>query len=473
MYINSLKIKKTNRPTKTEAVCYVVNKNADIGSHPLKSKIAENCIKKKSSYVINKGKQLEIFLYISKKHDTDDLESSRKKGHELLKTLESQSIKSLSVQNKTSLHSHTLMVLEGLMLSYYKFDKYLSTKAPFSLKSIEILDPNTSNKDLKELKNIVYSVHVSRQLVNEPLSYLTATQLSTEFKKYTKSTAIKVRVLNKAQITQQKMGGILAVNRGSELPPSFNILEYKHPKAKNSEPIVLVGKGIVYDTGGLSLKGTKGSMDRMKSDMSGAAVSFGILLASALNNLPLHIILLVAATDNRPGKNAYVPGDIIKMYDGTTVEVLNTDAEGRMILADCLAYAKKYSPKLVLDFATLTGSAASTLGNAGIVCMGTASDATKQKLKESGHMQYERLVELPLWQEYGEMMKSPIADLKNIGGAKAGAITAGKFLQHFTDYKWMHFDIAGVSYTTSEYGYNGQGGTGIGVRMAVDFLSNL
>ncbi len=473
MNIKNLKIQKTINLKKADVHCHLIQKKSDLGKIPNKNIIIEKCLDKQSMYTLNDGQKIDIYIPIAEGQEASALEKSRKKGYELLKCLDALDISTALIHNMTSLHSHGLMVLEGLMLSYYKFDKYLKNKQASNLKNITVVDTQISNKELTELKNTVYSVHVARTLVNEPLSYLTAPKLSAEFKKYTKGTNIKVKVLNKSQITNQKMGGILAVNRGSETPPTFNILEYKHPKAKNKSPLVLVGKGIVYDTGGLSLKGTKGSMDRMKSDMGGAAVSFGILLAAALNKLPLHIVLLVAATDNRPGKNAYAPGDIVKMYDGTTVEVLNTDAEGRMILADSLAYAKKYKPQLVMDFATLTGSASSTIGREGIVCMGTADETTKEKLKESGHMQYERLVELPLWPEYGDMMKSPIADLKNIGGAKAGAITAGKFLEHFTDYPWMHFDIAGVSFTNSEFGYNGQGGTGIGIRMGYDFLSNL
>lgn len=213
-------------------------------------------------------------------------------------------------------------------------------------------------------------------------------------------------------------------------------------------------------------------MDRMKSDMSGAAVVTGALYVAAQLELPLHIIGLVPATENRPGVNAYVPGDVIHMYSGTTVEVLNTDAEGRLVLADALHYAQKYNPELVLDFATLTGAAAAAIGDVGIVCMGTASDTVKARLQHSGMQQHERLVELPLWPEYADMLKSDIADLKNIGGPTGGAITAGKFLEHFTAYPWMHFDIAGVSFNPASKDYRPAGGTAYGLRMLVDFLCN-
>jgi leucyl aminopeptidase len=233
---------------------------------------------------------------------------------------------------------------------------------------------------------------------------------------------------------------------------------------------VLVGKGVVYDTGGLSLKPTPNSMDRMKSDMSGAALVSAAMWAIAKLALPLHVIALVPSTDNRPGENAYVPGDIITMYGGTTLEVLNTDAEGRLLLGDALHWAKRYNPEVVIDFATLTGAASVAVGEHGIVCMGTAGEDVKAALRESGERQYERLVEYPLWDEYGEQIKSEIADLKNVGGPSGGAITAGKFLQHFTDYPWMHFDIAGVSFATSKKAYLPAGGTAYGLRMLLDFL---
>jgi leucyl aminopeptidase len=160
------------------------------------------------------------------------------------------------------------------------------------------------------------------------------------------------------------------------------------------------------------------------------------------------------------------------MYSGTTVEVLNTDAEGRLVLADALHWAKRYKPELVADFATLTGAASAAIGEHGIICMGTANDNTKKSFNDSGNRQYERLVEFPLWEEYGDMIKTEIADLKNIGGATGGAITAGKFLEHFTDYPWMHFDIAGVSFGTAKRGYIPIGGTGYGIRMVLDFLQH-
>ncbi len=267
------------------------------------------------------------------------------------------------------------------------------------------------------------------------------------------------------------MGGLLAVNKGSIDDPTFTIMEWKPKNAKNKQPIVLVGKGIVYDTGGLSLKPTANSMDLMKIDMGGAGTVIGAINAIASNKIPVHVIALIPATDNRPSGNAYAPGDVITMHDGTTVEVLNTDAEGRLVLADALSYAKKYNPELVIDFATLTGAAAVAIGHYGMVSMHKNSEKDHTYLKQSGDKMHERLAEFPFWSDYDELIKSDIADIKNIGGRAGGAITAGKFLAHFIDYPWIHVDMSGV-YAKTKYGYRGKGATGMGVRLLYHFIKN-
>jgi leucyl aminopeptidase len=265
------------------------------------------------------------------------------------------------------------------------------------------------------------------------------------------------------------MGGLLAVNKGSIDPPTFSILEWKPENAKNSKPLVLVGKGVVFDTGGLSLKPTAKSMDYMKCDMAGAAVVAATIFAVAKNKLPVYVIGLIPATDNRPDGNAYVPGDVITMFDGTTVEIKNTDAEGRLLLADALSYAKKYKPELVIDIATLTGAAEIVAGNQAIVAMGN-SEINIEKLKTSGFETYERLIEVPLWEEYAKPLKSSIADLNNLGSREAQSTIAGKFLEHFTNYNWIHLDAAGVSFSFEKEAYIPIGGTGIGTRLIYNFL---
>lgn len=361
---------------------------------------------------------------------------------------------------------------EGIVLANYQFLKYFKdrNKLQSSFHTLHLLEEFIPAKEVALLNTLFEGVYAARDLVNEPLSYLTAVQLSEEIKRLGKAANFSVKVLDKTAIEALKMGGLLAVNKGSNDPPTFSILEWKPAQTVNKKPIVLVGKGVVYDTGGLSLKPTANSMDFMKCDMAGAAGVIGAMYAVAKAALPIHLICLVPSTDNRPGVNAYVPGDVVTMHSGSTVEVLNTDAEGRMLLADGLHYAKQYDPELVIDMATLTGSAASALGSQGAVFMGTASDQIKKALLQAGIKTHERLVEFPLWKEYGEQLKSDVADLKNLGGPTAGAITAGKFLEHFTAYDWVHIDMAGGAYLHHEDAYRTKGGTGYGVQLIYNFL---
>jgi leucyl aminopeptidase len=415
-----------------------------------------------------------IFFLKSKKTDWQTAESLRKGGAELQGLLNRNKLTELTITNRSSRTDAAYLLAEGITLANYQFLKYRADadKIRYTLTQLAFTRDSITQLEADRLRITGEAVYRARTLVNEPLNYLTAAQLSESIQALGKEAGFKVTVMDKAAIEREGMGGILAVNQGSILPPTFTIMEHKPRKALNKAPIVLVGKGIVYDTGGLSLKPTPASMDRMKSDMSGAALVSAAMYAIASLQLPLHIIALVPATENRPGENAYVPGDVIRMYSGTTVEVLNTDAEGRLVLADALHWAKRYKPELVLDFATLTGAAAVAVGDQGMVCMGTAADALQQSLQECGFRQYERMVSYPLWDEYGELIKSEIADLKNIGGPYGGAITAGKFLEHFTDYPWMHFDIAGVSFATARKGYIPTGGTAFGLRMLLDFLTH-
>lgn len=415
-----------------------------------------------------------VFVVLNPGQDADfkNYEKYRHAGNAICAKLNAEKAKEVFIEGEDV--AGVLSVAEGVALSNYQFLKYFkdADKRKNSLEKINITAASVTKTNIDQLNALIESTYTARTLVNEPQSYLDAVQMAKEFEDLGKKADIKVEVLTKAKIKSLKMGGLLAVNMGSQTPPTFTIMEYKPTKAINKNPIVLVGKGVVYDTGGLSIKPTANSMDYMKSDMGGAAVVAASIYGAAKMKLPLHIISLIPATDNRPGEVAYAPGDVIKMHNGMTVEVLNTDAEGRMILADALSYAKKFKPELVMDFATLTGAAAMAIGQYGIVCMGTAAEKTKDALKQSGENAYERLVEMPFWDEYGDLIKSEIADIKNIGGRIAGAITAGKFLEHFTDYPWMHFDIAGPAYLHSADNYRGKLGTGTGVRMVLDYLKN-
>jgi leucyl aminopeptidase len=285
-----------------------------------------------------------------------------------------------------------------------------------------------------------------------------------------------VETWDEARIREEGMGGLLAVNRGSFDPPTFSKLRWAPDDAVNDRPVVLVGKGVMFDTGGLSLKDTKGSMDKMKSDMGGAAAVVGAFEALADLEVPLHVVGLLPATDNRPGHRAYVPGDVIEMHSGATVEVMNTDAEGRLLLADALSYASSaLDPELVVDLATLTGSCIVALGHRAAGVMASETDAAAERLyaiQRAGERTGERVHPLPMYAEYKDALDSNVADLTNVGGRAAGAITAGKFLEHFVDAPWLHLDIAGPAFLDEPAAYAPAGGTGFGVRLLADYLEN-
>jgi leucyl aminopeptidase len=413
---------------------------------------------------------LVYFFHHSKegKNNAIQAEAARRAGSKCYDVLKSEKVTSLQITGNSG-DELTLAFLEGLLLSAYSFSKYKKEKDDFVPSEIFVIDDAVNENQITELQTLVESVFYTRNLVNEPLSYLTATRFSEEMEKMGRESGFTVEVFNKKKIEALRMGGLLAVNKGSIDPPTFNILEWKPENAINEKPVVLVGKGVVFDTGGLSLKPTAKSMDYMKCDMAGGAVVAATLFAVAKNKLPLHVVGLVPATDNRPDGNAYVPGDVITMFDGTTVEIKNTDAEGRLLLADALSYAKKFEPKLVIDVATLTGSAEIITGSQALVAMGNSAE-NLQKLKQVGDQIYERMVEVPLWEEFAKPLKSNIADLNNLGTREAQTSIAGKFLEHFTDYPWLHLDIAGVAFLQEKDFYRPAGGTGFGTRLLYHFL---
>ncbi len=427
--------------------------------------------KKISPVLVAEGAAYNFIFAGSTDSNAVNNEKWRKVGAKAQAMASHYKMDSITLVNATDSADALAQVAEGFILANYVFDKYKTLpKGNGIVKELVLLKGSITEKALKEIEVTTDGTLYARDLVNEPLSYLTAEQLSEELQKLGKEAGFSVEVFDKKKIEKLKMGGLIAVNLGSPNPPTFNVLEYKPKKAVNNTPIVLVGKGVVYDTGGLSLKPTPNSMDQMKCDMGGAASVAGAFYAAAKNELPVHLIGLIPATENRPGGNAYVPGDVIVMHSGLMVEVLNTDAEGRMILADALSYAKKYKPELVIDLATLTGAAHRAIGAQGAVYMGNAGDEVKKSLSDSGYAVHERLVEFPMWEEYDEMIVSDVADIKNVGGATGGATTAGMFLRRFTDYPWIHIDIAGPAFLDKPDGYRPKNGSGYGVRLLYDFL---
>jgi len=413
-----------------------------------------------------------IFFVAADAEENDFMETCRRNGAAICKSLNRNRYDDVLIQNIGAKRCTKMGVAEGIMLTNYEFKKY-KTDAKFNtLKTIWLME-GTACDDCVAMMNItVEATLFARDLVNEPVNHLNAEGLADIISAKVREAGGSAEVLNKKKIEALKMGGLLAVNAGSIDEPTFTILEWNPENPVNEKPIVLVGKGIVFDTGGYNLK-TAQYMNDMKHDMSGAATVAATVYAAAKAKLPVHVIALVPATDNRIDGNARVTGDIITMFDGTTVEVLNTDAEGRLILADALSYAKKYDPMMVFDFATLTGAASYAIGPYATVCVEKDAADIYKKLEETGERVYERLVKFPMFEEYGEMVKSDIADLKNVGGKFGGAITAGKFLEHFTDYPWVHFDIAGTAFLEKSEYYKPAGATGVHVRLMMKFLREM
>ncbi len=423
-----------------------------------------------------KGGSLLIveFLPTQKKNSrTPAAETLRRQAARTVHTLRHYHIENVLIIGTQSAPNFVYEYAEALCMANYQFRRHvgLSERHPATpLSTVSLRAEDIKEADFVQLSALAEAIHHSRDIVNEPHADMSAEDLAQHFVDTLRPLGVQVQVLDKAAIEAEKMGGLLGVNKGSIVPPTFTIMEWKPANAINEKPIVLVGKGLVYDTGGLSLKPTPDSMDHMKCDMAGGALVGSVMYAVAKTNLPLYVVGLVPSTDNLCDAKAYVPGDVLKMASGHTVEVLNTDAEGRLILGDALHYAKRYTPELVMDFATLTGAVARAIGQMGCGLMGNADAATWAAFEDSAERVYERFVQLPLWDEYGDMIKSEIADIKNTAGPLGGAQTAGKFLEHFTDYPWLHFDIAGTAFYMRGEHYHPHGGTGWGIRLIYDFL---
>ncbi len=312
-------------------------------------------------------------------------------------------------------------------------------------------------------------VTFARELVNGPGYKMTPAVLAEEAISLGKRVGLDVTVLDDKQLEEGGFGGILAVGKGSANKARFIIMEYN--KAAEGAPIIcLVGKGLTFDSGGLSLKPAQ-AMETMKSDMGGAAAVLGTMQAVAELKLPVHVVGLVSAAENMVSSDSYRPGDIVSGLSGKTIEVINTDAEGRIILSDALFYAQRYDPAAIIELSTLTGAIIVALGSHAIGMMATDQDLA-DKVQHAGEVSAERVWQLPLWDVYHQMIKSEIADLKNLGGSPAGSITAGAFLAAFVgDYPFVHLDIAGTAWVDKPAtSYQSHGGTGAGVRLLVEYL---
>jgi len=363
--------------------------------------------------------------------------------------------------------------VEGILLGNYTFNKYKTDKKP--PKKLNVNFSTINNFSIKTIidstDNLLKGVYLARDLSNEPAITLTPAEMVKATKNTLGKVGVSVTAFNKAEMKIRKMNAILAVAEGSTNPPFLIKMHYK-PKVKSTQKIALVGKGVTYDSGGYSIKPTDGMIE-MNGDMSGAATVIGTIYAAALNKLPIEIIGIVPAVENMISGGAYKPGDIISTASGKTIEVKNTDAEGRLVLADALEFACKQKPDEIIDFATLTGAIVVALGEftSGLF---TKNDKIADKLNISGNKTFERLWRMPFWDDFKKELDSNTADISNLGSRWGGAITAAKFLEQFVDKNipYAHVDLAGPALKHKFRSYTEKFNTGYGVRLMFDYLKN-
>jgi len=373
--------------------------------------------------------------------------------------------------------SSVTQITEGCKLALYTFDQFKSKKeSHIPDLSILVSKSNKISQTIKASEIISDGVIFAKNIANLPPNQCTPATLGTLAKSIAKKGKMKYIVFSRNELEKKGFGGISAVGQGSKNEPKLIVLEHSGGQ-RGQKPIVLVGKAVTFDTGGISLKpGEK--MDEMKFDKCGGCTVLGIMKAVSELRLPVNVVGIVPSVENMPSGEAYRPGDIIKLYNGKTAEILNTDAEGRLILADALAYGEKqYTPKAIIDFATLTGACIVALGN-NVAAIVSSDEKLKQKINESSKRTTEEVWELPLNDDYMSMIKSDVADMKNIGiGRAAGTITAAAFLRNaIEETPWVHIDIAGVAWTqgaTKSKPYNPKGATGFGVRLILDYLQKI
>lgn len=365
-------------------------------------------------------------------------------------------------------------IVEGTLLALYRFSKYRS-KEEINSKHIKVLNLveeeaciEAITAGAEQARAIAESVYFVRDLVNHPANEMTPTILAKTAKDLSRKGKLRCSILSRRELERLGMGAFLGVARGSHEPPQFIIVEYRGGK-KSDKPIVIVGKSITFDSGGISLKPGEG-MGKMKYDMSGGAITLGVLKAVSMLKLPLNVVGLLPATENMPGGRATRPGDILRSMSGRTIEIISTDAEGRLTLADGLFYATRYKPRCIIDIATLTGACVVALGSHAIGMLSNDNNL-KEKFTKAGEKVWERVWEMPLWDEYYEQIKTPVADIKNTGGREGGMMTAALFLSKFVEgYPWIHLDIAGVAWRDKDEAYIPSGASGIGTRLLIQFL---
>jgi leucyl aminopeptidase len=368
-------------------------------------------------------------------------------------------------------------VTEGMVLALYRFDKFKTEENDRrDVTAITLIANNREQakavRQGAEIGRIFgESANFARSLINHPSNEMTPTILAEQARQMAKDCHLRCEILDRKGIEKLGMGLLLGVAQGSEEPPKFIILEHRGGR-RGQGNLVFVGKGITFDSGGISIKPAEG-MERMKYDMSGGAAVIGALRAIALLKVPQNVIGLIPATENLPSGKATKPGDVHRAMNGKTAEIVNTDAEGRLILGDALAYAARYKPIACVDLATLTGACVVALGHEAIGMLGNAQgEELMDRLRQAGMRTGERVWQLPLWDEYLEHVKSDVADVRNVGmGRAAGTIAGAAFLVKFVEgYPWVHLDIAGTAWADREQPYKPKGGTGVGVRLLTQMV---
>ncbi len=429
-------------------------------------------------YTLGKGPMKKIMLLGLGKKDKFTDESARICAGKAAQKAKDLGVKEFSILQFSNLDEGLIEAMtEGVTLALYSFDKYKEAKEPaIKIEEVAIL----INSDFPKFQSVadkaslvVEAVNFARDIGNLPPNDCPPAQLANMALSLAQEHGMKVRVIDRYELENMGMGGIVAVGKGSNNPPKLIILEYSGSSDLQQKPYLLVGKAVTFDTGGISIKpGEK--MDEMKFDKCGGCTVLAVMRAVASMKLVVNVVGIVPSVENMPSSTSYRPGDIIRMYNGKTVEVLNTDAEGRLILADALSYGiTTYSPRAVIDLATLTGAAIIALGANVAVLVGTNEQLT-DRLRKLADKTGEKMWELPLYDEFHEQIRSSYADIKNIGGRPGGAITAAAFLSNFANgAPWVHIDIAGTAWTqdgTHEKSYNPKGATGFGVRTLVKLL---
>jgi leucyl aminopeptidase len=361
---------------------------------------------------------------------------------------------------------------EGATLGLYRFTRYKTggkhAEDDRELEALELVldDEAAASRGVDIGVMVAAATLLARELANEPSNEATPEYLAAKAREVAERHGMEAKILDRAGIEAEGLVGLATVGRSAENEPRFIAVEHK--KGGDTAPIVLVGKAVTFDSGGISIKPSSG-MENMKFDMSGGAAVLGAMEAVGALDLPLNVVALVPATENLPGGDAFKPGDVLRLHSGKTVEILSTDAEGRLILADALSYARRYKPAAVVDCATLTGACHVALGDYASGLMGNDEDLITE-IQTAGEATGERAWPLPLFEEYTEQIRGEVADIKNSGGRYGGALTAGAFLKEFADYPWAHLDIAGTAYGKKGNAYTPKGATGVPARLLVEFL---